>query len=405
MALPLEGTKVIELGVWVVAPTCARVLGELGADVIKVESPRGGDPARGVLAPKAMINEGFDFGIPLSPWMEQWNGSKRSIAVDLSQEAGREIIYKLVKESDVLVTNMRPYVIDRLAVDYETVAKINPRIIYAQNTGLGPKGRDRDRAAFDDTAFWIRSGIMSTLGETDEPPVPMRGAMGDLTTALFLTCAVVTALLTRDRFGFGQKIDISLMSSGMWVAGEDHQRRLIFGELEDNPKYSRKNPPNPLRNTYQKWVFFMMPQTDRFWPAVCKAIGRDLEKDPRFDSHRKRIENSQLIASILDETLATKTRKEWAERFDRYGLIWEPETTVAEALADPQVAENNYVAELEHPPGNLIKLLRIPFQFSETSIDPRSPAPELGQHTEEVLLEMGYDWDDISKLKEEKVIL
>jgi len=251
---------------------------------------------------------------------------------------------------------------------------------------------------------------MSTLGEPDVPPVPLRGAMGDLTSAVFLAGAIVTALLARDRFGFGQKIDTSLLSTGMWVAGEDIQRRLIWGERVHNRKFARKKAPDPLRNTYQtkdkKWLFFMMLQTDRFWPAVCKAIEReDLEKNPRFDSHQKRVDNSELIISILDEVLATKTMAEWAERFEQYDLVWEPETIISEAVVDPQVAENDYVAEVEHSSGTLFKLLRVPFQFSETPINPRSPAPELGQHTEEVLLEMGYDWNKISQLKEQKVIL
>jgi len=405
MVLPLEGIKVIELGHWVLGPTCARILGELGADVIKIEDPRGGDPVRGLLPPKLMSDLG-----PVNPFWEQWNGSKRAIAVDLSQEAGREIIYKLVKISDVFVTNFRAAVVDRFALNYERVVKINPKIIYAQATGFGLKGPDRDRPAFDDTAFWIRSGIMSTLGEPDAPPVPLRGAMGDLTTAGFLAGAIVAALLARDRFGFGQKVDISLVATGMWVAGEDVQRRLTWGERAGNQKYPRKSTTNPLRNTFQtkdkKWLFFMMLQTDRFWPAVCKAIEReDLGKDPRFDSHRKRVKNSQLIISILDEVIATRTMAEWAERFDQHGLIWEPETTVPEALADPQVAANDYVAEVEYPSGDLVKLLRVPFQFSETPIGPRSPGPELGQHTEEVLLEMGYDWDQLSQLKEQKVII
>ena len=407
MVLPLEGMKVIELCHWVLGPTCARVLGELGAEVIKVEDPRGGDPVRGLISPSVMSESGLG---PVNPFWEHWNGSKRGIAVDLSQEAGKEIVYKLVELSDVFVTNFRARVVDRLGMDYESIAKVNPRIIYAQATGFGMKGPDRDRAAFDDTVFWIRSGIMSTLGEPDVPPVPLRGAMGDLSCAVFLAGAVAIALLARERFGMGQKIDMSLMSAGMWVAGEDMQRRLIWGERVQNRKFARKKAPNPLRNTYQtkdkKWLFFMMLQTDRFWPAVCKAIGReDMDADPRFDSHQKRVENSELIISILDEVLATKTLAEWAERFEEYGLVWEPETTISEAVNDPQVAENDYVSEVEHSSGIPFKLLRVPFQFSETPIQPRSPGPELGQHTEEVLLEMGYDWNQVSKLKEQKVIL
>ena len=152
MALPLEGIKVIELCHWALGPMCARILGELGADVIKVEDPRGGDIVRGVLPPELWPG-------PINPWWEQLNGSKRAIAVDLSQEAGKEVIYKLVKTTDVLVTNFRASVIDKLGLDYETVARINPQVVYAQATGFGPKGPDRDRRAFDETAFWIRSGI------------------------------------------------------------------------------------------------------------------------------------------------------------------------------------------------------------------------------------------------------
>ena len=347
---------------------------------------------------------------PVNPFWEQFNGSKRAITVNLSQEAGKEIMHKLLKISDVFVTNFRPAAVDKLSLDYENVSKINPKIIYAQNTGFGMKGPDRDRSAFDETAFWIRGGIMSILGEPDDPPVPLRGAMGDLPTAIFLTGAILAALLTRERFGFGQKVDTSLMWSGMWVAGNDVQQRLTWREREENLKHSRKNAFNPLRNTYQtkdkKWLCFMMLQTDRFWPPVCKAIEReDLIEDSRFNSHQKRVGSSQLIISILDGILATKTMAEWEERFNQHGLVWEPETTVAEVLADPQVSENDYVAEVEHPSGTLMKLLRPPFQLSKTPLQPKSSAPELGQHTEEVLLELGYDWDQLSQLKNKGVIL
>ena len=405
--LPLEGIKVIELCHWVLGPTCCRVLGEMGADVIKIEDPKGGDPVRGLLPPNVMVEQGLG---SVNPFWEQWNGSKRAVTLDLAKETAGEVVSKLLAQADVFVTNFRPRVIDRFGLDYQSVAAINPKIIYAQATGFGSKGPDRDRAAFDDTVFWLRSGIMSTLGEPDAPPVPLRGAMGDLTSAVFLAGAIVTALFARDRSGLGQKIDISLLSTGMWVAGEDIQRRLTWGERGGNRKYARKEAPNPLRNTYQtadgKWVFFMMLQTDRYWPAVCRAIGReDLEDDPRFDSHQKRVQKHREIIALLDDILATRTLDEWAERFEEYGLVWEPETTIAEVVADPQVMANDFVAEVPHPSGDTMRLLRVPFQFSATPIGPKAPAPELGQHTEEVLLELGYDWDDLTRLKDEGVIL
>jgi len=407
MVLPLDGMKVVELGYWVLGPTCARVLGELGADVIKVENPDGGDPGRGVAPPKSVNEANLEGNNPMWQW---WNLGKRDIVIDLGQDNGRKIIYKLLETADIFVTNLRPTIVDRFLLDYESVNGINPRIIYAQATGFGFKGSHRDRRAFDETAFWTRSGIMSILGEPDVPPVPLRGAMGDLTTSIFLVSAILSAIIARDRFGFGQKVDISLMSSGMWVAGGDVQRYLTWGEDYNYHKFPRKNMTNPLRNAYQtkdgKWLFFMMLQTDRFWSDLCQALEReDLDKDPRFDSHAKRIDNSELIISILDEVLATRTMAEWAERFDRYGLIWEPETTVPEVLNDPQVSENGLVTELEHPSGRRVKLLDVPFQLSQTPARARALAPELGQHTEEVLLELGYDWSEIAKLKEEKVIL
>jgi len=356
MTLPLQGIKVVELCVWVAGPTCTRVLGELGADVIKLENPRGGDPGRSVISEQTA-----DGNNPVSPHWELWNGSKRSIAVDLRQEAGKEIILRLLKAADVFVTNLRPAAVDRLALDYENIAMINPGIIYAQNSGFGLKGPDRDRSAFDSNAFWTRSGIMSTMGQPDTPPVALRGAMGDLTTAIFLAGAIGMALLARERFGFGQKVDISLMSSGMWVAGEDIQQHLTWGEHADNAKHSRKKMPNPLWNTYQtkdkKWLELILLETDRFWPLMCQAIDReDLEKDPRFDSESKRAKNSQSLISILDEILVTRTMKEWAERFDRYGLVWEAETTIPEVLSDPQVSENDYVADVARALGKPFKL-------------------------------------------------
>jgi formyl-CoA transferase len=407
MVSPLQGMRVIELCHWVLGPTCARILGELGADVIKIEDPRGGDPVRGLLPPGLMKERGMG---AVNPFWEHWNGSKRAITLDLGQEKGREIVREMLKTADVFITNFRAAVVDRFELDYEHVLKINPRIIYAQATGFGMKGPDRDRAAFDDTRFWIRSGIMSVLGEPDTPPVPLRGAMGDLSSAVFLAGAIGIALLTRERFGIGQKIDISLLSAGMWVVGEDIQRRLVWGERVTNRKSARQRAPNPLRNTYQakdgKWLFFMMLQTDRFWEPLCQAIEReDLINDTRFDSHQKRVENSELIISILDEILATRTRDEWAQRFEEYELVWEPETTISELLADPQIAANDFVARVKHSSGTIFDLLRVPYQFSQTRLEPRFPAPELSQHTEEVLMELGYDWDKIAHLKEQKVIL
>jgi len=401
MTLPLEGIKVLELSNWIFGPSCSAILGEWGADVIKVEEPGGGDALRGILT------TGFRPFLEYNYLFELCNRNKRSIAINLKHESGREIIYKLVNEMDVLVTNFRPRVASRLSIDYETIAKINPPIIYAQASGYGSEGPQKDRPGFDEIAFWMRSGIMSLLGEPDSPPVPLHGAMGDLTSAAFLAGAVALALLVRERFGFGQRVDVSLLAAGMWVTGFDLQTVLSTGQ--DFERMSRKTTGNPLYDTYQtkdgKWLFFAMLQTDRYWLNLCKAIGReDLEEDPRFDSHQKRCQNSRILISILDEVLATKTRAEWAKIFDQYELVWDPEPILSEVASDPQVLANNYIAELNHPAHGNIKLVGTPFQFSKMLIQPRRPAPQLGEHTEEILLEMGYGWDDILRLKEDEVV-
>jgi len=403
MTLPLEEIKVIELANWVFGSSCSAILGEWGADVIKIENPDGGDALRGTFTTGIRPYQEFNF------LFELCNQNKRGMAVDLKHQSGKEILHKLVKESDIFVTNMRPGIASRLAVDYETLKEINPRIIYAQASGYGPEGPDKDKPAFDEIAFWMRSGIMSLLGEPDSLPVPLHGAMGDLTSAGFLAGAVALALLARERFGFGQRVDVSLLAAGMWVAGFDAQTTLSTGQ--DVKKRSRNSTGNPLYNIYQtkdgKWLFFAMLQTDPYWSNLCRAVGweEDIEKDLRFDTHQKRCQNNEIVISMLDETLATRTRAEWTEIFNRYGLIWDIEPTLSEVLSDPQVVENNNIAEMNHPARGNVKLVSTPFQFSKMPTQPRRCAPQLGEHTEEILLEMGYSWDDISQLKEEGAIL
>ncbi|MFC2014031.1 CaiB/BaiF CoA transferase family protein [Chloroflexota bacterium] len=401
MDMPLEGIKVVELSTWIVGPVASTILGECGADVIKVENIEGGDTLRG------LQSSGVNLGNVRHFW-ELCNRNKRGIAVNLKHELGRKIIYQLLEKADIFVTNLRLGSLERLSLDYDSVNQLNPQIIYAHASGYGPKGPDRDKPAFDEVAFWARSGIMSILGEPGTPPPPLRGAMGDLPTAALLAGNILLALFVRERTGIGQQVTVSLLSAGMWVAGWDIQSALSTGQ--DIPRVSRKTIANPLYNTYQtkdeKWIQFQMVQTDRYWSPLCRALGsEDLENDSRFDSHEKRCANSTLVISILDEVIATKTRDEWVERFDGHDLVWAPVVTISEVIHDPQVLENEYVVNFDHPILGSLKLPAIPFQLSKTPLKPRSPAPEMGQHTEEVLLEIGYDWDDITRFKYEGVII
>ena len=398
--MALSGIKVVEVSTWAAGPSCGMWLAENGADVVRVE-PIEGDPVRG------MMQSGVVPVTDLNWLWEMWNRSKRGIAVNLGQEAGQEIVHKLVGQADVFLANLRPGTLKKAQLDYETLNQLNPRLIYANITGYGPKGPGADWPSFDEIGFWARSGIMAVLGEPDTPLVPLRGAMGDHTTGMFTLGGIALALYVRERTGRGQRVDVSLVGSGTWVAGCDVQGALIYDH--DMPRFSRKTIGNPLYNHYEckdgKWVQFQMLQTDRYWSGVCKALGReDLEHDPRFDSHQKRVENNVELIAILDEVLATESRDEWAPRFNENGLVWGPAQTPMEVTQDPCVLENKYIVEYEHFSGRKVRGITCPIQLSQNPTRAPRGAPEYSQHTEEVLLEMGYSWDDITKLKDSKVI-
>ena len=231
--------------------------------------------------------------------------------------------------------------------------------------------------------------------------------MGDHTTGMFTLGGIAMALYAREKTGKGQRVDVSLLGSGVWVAGCDVQGALVY-DMEV-PRFSRKNIGNPLYNHYEckdgKSIQLQMLDSDRFWPGVCKALGRkDLETDPRFDSHQKRTESSTELITILDEILSSRARAEWEPRFNENSLIWGPVQTALDVTKDPCVLENNYIAEYEHSSGRKVKGVTCPIQLSKNPTKPPGSAPEYSQHTEEVLLEIGYDWEQIEQLKNNKVI-
>ena len=398
--MTLSGVKVIEVSNWIAAPSCGMLLAEFGADVVRVE-PVDGGPVRGLL------QTGF---IPLTDFNWLWellNRSKRGIAVDLRQKQGQDIIRKLVAQADVFLTNMRPGIARRAGLNYEKLSQLDPRLIYACTTGYGPRGPGVDWPSFDEIAFWARSGIMSTLGAPDESLVPLRGAMGDFTASTSLLSGIALALYERERTGVGQRVDVSLLGNGCYVAGIDLQATLSTGK--ENPKVSRKTVGNPLYNIYKcrdgKWVQLVMFQSDRYWAGLCRALDRaNLEHDPRFNSHRKRMKNNEELITILDEAIAAKTHDEWDTLFNENNLVWGPVQTMTEVIQDPCVLENDYIVEYEHPAQGKIKGLGSRVQLGKSPAKTPHAAPEHSQHTEEVLLELGYTWDDIGRLKEEGVI-
>ena len=393
----------MELGVWAAAPSAAAILGDWGAEVIKIENPDGGDPCRGILR-----SGGVFLGADFNQHWELLNRNKRSLAVDITKDKGREIVHRIVGSTDVFISNLRAGTLARLGYDYGTLSNINPRLIYCSITGYGSAGPGKDWPAMDETAYWASSGIMSILGEPDSPPPMLHGAIGDLTTGMFAAGGIALALYHRERTGKGQMVDLSLLSSAAWTVAFDLQTALYYNY--DSPRESRKDKINPLFNSYEtkdkRWIMLAMPQSDLYWPRFCQAIGRpDLEADPRFSTHERRQENSKLLISILDEIMATKTLAELTERFRDFDLVWSPAQTLTEVADDPNMVRNKYIVEYIHPSRGKVRGISSPIKFSETPASIRHSAPELGQHTEEILLEFGYNWDQINRLRDDKVIL
>lgn len=397
---PLKGLKVVEMGIWVAAPATGAVLGDWGAEVVKVENPLGGDPVRGLMA------MGVAFEPPINPSLELDNRNKRSVAVNVQTPEGSAVVKRLLRDADVFVTNLRRNALQRAGLTYEDVRQENPRLIYAALSGYGTRGPEKDRAGFDYAAFWARAGAMASLGEPEGPPPTQRPAMGDHPAGLSLAGAICAALYHRERTGEGQEVHLSLFQAGLWMMATDIEVCLVTG-MGSAP--TGRMVPNPLWNHYkakdEKWFHLVMLQPDRYWKGFCEAIARpDLVSDERYATVFTRAQHSLEFIALLDSIFATKTRAEWGEIFDRFDLVWGPVQSVAEVVRDPQARALGAFAKVPHRTGQEIEVVRSPIEFSATPASVRHAAPELGEHTEEVLLEHGYTWEDIAALKEKGAI-
>ena len=390
----MEGVRVVELGMWVAGPAASAVLGDWGADVVKIEPPEG-DPFRGLIS---------SFGADgSSPPFELDNRNKRSVALNLSHAEGRRIAAQLLDGADVFVTNVRPAALERAGLDYTTVSERNPRLVYAIVSGYGIEGQDRDRAAYDVGAFWSRAGVAASLTPEGADLPYQRGGMGDHMAGMAAAGAVAAALLARERTGSGQLVSTSLLRIGMYMVGWDVSMSLRLG-IPSVPMTVRA-PPNPLINAYTAgdgrrfWLLGL--QADRHWPDILRAIDRPgWAGDPRFGSIELRWQHSAELVAELGALFATRPLSEWAEIFDRENVWWAPVQHVHETISDPQAqAAGAFVDVPAADGGEPVAMVASPADFSGTPWAPRSMPPEFGQHTEEVLLELGYDWDKIIELK------
>lgn len=401
---PLVGIKVLECGIWQMGPSAGAFLGDLGAEVIKAEERIRGDPGRGIK---------WIRGIPVElPGGKSWyfeynNRNKRSISLDLKKAGGKEILLRLVKGSDVFIQNFRLGVAEELRIDYSTLSKHNPGLIYASATGFGSRGPDAQEPAFDYLGQ-ARSGMMTIAGEPDAPPVVYGAGIADQSGAIMLAYGVLAALFERERSGIGQEIEVSHLGSGINLLGLDVFGTIVSGHAP--PRVSRKKAYNPLWNIYKcgdnKWIALAMLQPDRYWSTLCRALGLDqLLDDPRFNNMESRRKNCEELIAIFDQVVITKSSTEWLKILKSAGdIICSPVNTLGDLLTDPQVVENEYITEFDHPTLGKIKAVGMPVRFSRSPGKLRLPAPEFGQHSEEILLELGYTWDEIAGFKDGEVI-
>ncbi len=401
MSGPLSGVRVVELGIWVAVPSAAAILADWGADVVKIEPPDG-DPLRG-LAATGLVPYQPD----VNPAFQLDNRGKRSVVLDLRRPDGRAAAHRLVDAADVFLTNLRRQKLAGLGMDADTLRARNPRLVYAGLTGYGTEGPERDRAAFDYAAFWARSGIMASLGEPEGPPPTQRPGMGDHMTGLGMAGAIAAALYARDRTGAGQELRMSLFQTGLWMLGSDVQAALTTGYC--HRPGGRAAAPNPLFNFYRtrdgRWIHLIMLQPDRHWTAFCRAVGRpDLTADARFANAVERFQHCRDLIAILDPLFAARSFAEWAAALDAEGCYWGTVQLVEDVVEDPQAAAIGAFAQVTLPDGRPLRMVKSPVGFADTPAAPRGPAPELGQHTEEVLLELGFDWEAIGRLKDAGVL-
>jgi len=376
MSGPLQGVKVIEMGVWVAGPAATGLMADWGADVIKVEPPTG-DPQRFVFGALGVADQK---GVP--PF-EIDNRGKRSVVLDLRNESDLQKMFALLEDADVFVSNVRPAGLARMGLDPDSLTKRFPRLIYGQLTGYGATGPDVDKAGYDIGAFWSRSGLAHTTVAPDELPPAIRSGQGDHTTGLSMAAGVLAALFDRERTGKGRVVSTSLLRTGIYTLGWDVGVYLRFGKRQST-KASRKNPA-PQMNCYRCadgrafWLLGM--EADRHFPGLLKAIGREELADvENFKNARARSINAGEFTAVLDEHFATQDYAHWTAKFDEHDVWWAPLNSIADAVADPQViASGAFVDMTPQPDEAPYRAVNSPVDFSDYT-PTYGPVPNLGEH-------------------------
>ncbi|MDD5289283.1 MAG: CoA transferase [Dehalococcoidales bacterium] len=402
----LEGVKVLDMGQVVAVPAAGGMMADWGAEVIKIE-PLTGDTLRGARTDVGTANQPKPGETEIDWGMQLFNRNKKSLALDLKQEAGREIVYKLLKKYDIFMTNYKLSSVKKLKMDYDTLKKYNPALIYGILNAFGTSGPDKDLRGYDYTAVWARSGLQYLIGEPGFPPPAQRGGLMDRMVGAHILAGVLAALFHREKTGKGQEIEFSLYHTGVWAIAGDIQNALKGLPVIPN---DRLHPGNPLSNNYFSkdghWFRLSMLQADQYWASLLQAIEMpELLNNPKFCNMDVRMQNSAELVRLLDSVFSSREMTHWESRFRDNECTYGKVQTPAEVINDPQAIANGFFADLQIPGDGKVKVVNPPIKFKQNPAKLGTPAPELGQNTEEILLDIGYHWDDIANLKEQKIIL
>lgn len=396
---PLEGIKVVDLTYYVAGPGSAKFLSDWGADVIKVEPPAG-EPGR---------MTGVTLGVPseddFNPYFGTYNANKKAIALNLKSEKGMAVMEKLLSEANVFVTSFRPGALKRLGLDYESVSKKFPKIVWASINGFGEVGPDKDKAGFDTVAFWAKSGAMIDLTEKDTSPINPTLAFGDASTSCSLAGGICAALLKQARTGEGSKVMVSLFSQAIWQLGSV----LVSSQYGDVYPKTRKCPNGPLVNSYQtkdgEWLFVCVLDDRMYRPFLESALSRpDLADDARYNNAVGAKEHTVEMTAWIAAEFAKYTIDEMVERLTKADIAFERINHVADVLQDPQARANNYIVEVAQKNGQKTLTALTPVRIGTESEDIVYDNPRIGEHTAEILKNLGYSDAEIAELENEKVI-
>lgn len=397
MTMPLEGVRVLDLSRVLAGPFATMLLGDLGAEIIKIEEPGVGDETRS-WGPPFISGE--------SAYFMSINRNKKSMTLNLKHEKGKQIVLDIAKKSDVIIENFRPGVVERLGLDYESIRNVNPAVIYCSISGFGQTGPYRTRAAYDLILQGI-GGFMGITGEQGRPPVRIGVAIADLAAGIHASFAITAAYISKLKTGLGQFIDISMLDCATsWMT---YMAANYFASGKSPTRLGSQHPniaPYQCFEAQGSKYINVAVANDSLWRNFCVAVGSpEFLVDQRFDTNAKRVENRSVLLAFLEDLFVTKTREEWLSILNNAGIPCGPVYTMEEIFHDPQVTHRGTVVTLDHPKAGKIKQLRNPSNSSISNADGWLPPPLLGQHTEEVLTYLlGFSPQEINEMKKARVI-